>query len=181
VCYSFRDDAAIRNVRQMVLLIVRRPHMYILSPETYFQRFMDEVHRRRPRHVRLHTALSFTRDIPLNSQRPFFSGGLKSLHVLSSTLHLHVELRGGKSTVHKRHSWNLKELQNSFKINMQPVLINQNIITIPGATKTPILSFGGFFIWLVCRYVPFSGISPNHPTRMRSVITEDNDRCCHNG
>lgn len=144
MCYSFRDDAATRNIRQMVLLIVRRPHMYIFSPETNFQRFMDGVHRSRPRHVRLHTALSLTRDYLLNSQQSISSSGLKSLHMLSSTLYLHVELRGKKSTVHKRYSWNLKELQNPFKINMQPVLINQNAITIPGATKTPILNFGLF-------------------------------------
>jgi hypothetical protein len=124
VCYSFRDDTATRNVRQMVVLIVRRPHMYILSPETYFQRFMEEVHRRRPRHVRLHTVLSLTRGTPLNSQRSFSSSRLKSLHVLAFTLYLHVELSGKKSTVHKRISWNLKKLQNHLKINMQLVLIN---------------------------------------------------------
>jgi len=147
VRYSFRDDAATLNVRQMVLLIVRRAHMYIPSPETYFRRFMDGVHRRWIQHVRLQTVLSLTRDIPLSSQRSFSSSGLKSLHVLSSTLHLHVKLRE-KSTVHTRYSLNLKGLQNLFKINTQPVLKNQNTITIPGATNTPILNFGLFWFGL---------------------------------
>lgn len=151
--------------------------MYILSPPTHFQRFKDGVNRQMAATYKPTSAVSLTKYIPLISQRAFSTNA--SCVVLP--LHLLVDLREEKSTVHIRYSWDLKKLQARFNIYVQSDRNKPAYNHYTWCDKNATIKSWVVLFWLVCRNVQFSAIRTNHPTRTSSIITKDNDRCFHNG